>query len=301
LFAADFPNRTDREWAWTPRGEASRYWEAEIGRRRLLYPVEAMNLNPTPHDGVWQNGVLRDSGSAAETTLVMASCDPAAGLLAAEYARASGFRLLVFPRGGRAALELLRQRLVHVAGLHYSTDEAPERNAETVRTQVSDDCQLLRVAKWESGIALATDDRSRSAESVARRLATLGGARNRLGGARMFGWTAWTTTFRRSRSERPRSGGRGGARRLGGGGRVRAVQRGRGGLEFPAGAFGDLGFVFSGSISNDPRIQALVRLLRGRTCRTALSANCPATTHGKRENFWPYDYYKPPLHHWKSG
>ena len=36
---------------------------AEIGTRRLLYPVEAMNLNPTPHDGVWQNGVLRDSGS----------------------------------------------------------------------------------------------------------------------------------------------------------------------------------------------------------------------------------------------
>ena len=41
---------------------SSRYWEAEIGQRRLLYPVEAMNLNPKPHDGVWLNGVLRDSG-----------------------------------------------------------------------------------------------------------------------------------------------------------------------------------------------------------------------------------------------
>ncbi len=100
---------------------------------------------------------------------MLASCDPAAGLLAAEYARASGFRLLVFPRGGRAALDLLRQGLVHVAGVHYSTEASPKRNAENVRAQLAGDCQLLRVAKWESGIALAADDRSRSAESVARR------------------------------------------------------------------------------------------------------------------------------------
>ncbi len=55
--------------AWKPRGESSRYWEAEIGQRRLLNPVEAMTLNPTPHDGVWQNGGLRASGSATETPL----------------------------------------------------------------------------------------------------------------------------------------------------------------------------------------------------------------------------------------
>ncbi|MGA2869490.1 MAG: helix-turn-helix domain-containing protein, partial [Verrucomicrobiota bacterium] len=59
------------EWAWLPRGETSRYWEAEVGQRRLLYPVEAMNLNPTPHDGVWQNGVWHDSISAAGNTLVI--------------------------------------------------------------------------------------------------------------------------------------------------------------------------------------------------------------------------------------
>ena len=157
------------EWAWSPRGETSRYWEAEIGQQRRLYPVEAVTLNPCPHDGIWQNGVPHGNSPAVEQTLVMASCDPAAGLLAAEYARTSGFRLLVFPRGGRAALELLRQKLVHVAGLHYSTEETPERNAETARAQVGGECRLLRVAKWESGIALAPDDRSRSVESVARR------------------------------------------------------------------------------------------------------------------------------------
>ena len=157
-------------WAWLPRGESSRYWEAEIGRRRRLYPVEAVGLNPVPHDGVWQNGVLRESASGgAETTLVLATCDPAAGLLATEYARASGYRLLVFPRGGRKALEMLKQGFVHVAGLHFATAAEPERNAETVRTQLGGDYRLLRLAKWESGIALATDNHSRSAEAVARR------------------------------------------------------------------------------------------------------------------------------------
>jgi len=259
------------QWAWTPSGEASRYWEAEIGRRRLLYPVEAMNLNPTPHDGVWQNGVLRDSGSAAETTLVMASCDPAAGLLAAEYARASGFRLLVFPRGGRAALELLRQKLVHVAGLHYSTDEAPERNAETVRTQVSDDCQLLRVAKWESGIALATDDRSRSAESVARRslrwaaretgsaarecLDGLLGQRH-FAGREVNGHAAVAEAVRAGWAE------------AGVCVRFSAVEAG---LNFLPVRSETLDLCFPAAFQNDRRIQALVRLLRGRTCRRLIS------------------------------
>ena len=157
-------------WAWMPRAETSRYWEAAANGHLRLYPVEAMTLNPTPHDGVWQNGVLREGGpSIAEKTLVMACCDPAAGLLAAEYARESGFRLLVFPRGGRVALELMRQGLVHVAGLHYSTEDQPGRNAQMVREQAGSNCNLLRAAKWEAGIALASGDRSRSADSVARR------------------------------------------------------------------------------------------------------------------------------------
>ena len=106
------PVSTTPDWAWLPRVEPCRYWEANVNSRRRLYPVEAETLNAAPHDGVWRDGVLRERRpAAAETTLVMACCDPAAGLLAAEYARASGFRLLVFPRGGRAALDLLRQRL----------------------------------------------------------------------------------------------------------------------------------------------------------------------------------------------
>src|SRR5262245_30902212 len=83
-----------REWAWKPRRDPGRYWEAEVSGRRLLYPVESLALNLIPHDGVIENGVERAAGVGAwATTLVLACCDPAAGVLAGEYARASGFRL----------------------------------------------------------------------------------------------------------------------------------------------------------------------------------------------------------------
>jgi molybdate-binding protein/DNA-binding XRE family transcriptional regulator len=259
------------EWAWAPRGESSRYWEAEIGHRRLLYPVEAMTMNPTPHDGVWQNGVLRDGGSAAENTLVMTSCDPAAGLLASEYARASGFRLLVFPRGGRTALELLRQKLVHVAGLHYSTEEAPERNAETVRTEIGGKCQLLRVAKWESGIALATDNHSRSAESVARRplrwAARESGSAARecldgLLGNRHF--TGREVNGHAAVAEAVRAG-------WAEAGVCVRFSADEARLNFLPVRTETLDLCFPVALQHDPRIQALVRLLQARACRRLIS------------------------------
>lgn len=260
------------DWAWVPRVESSRYWEAEVAQRRLLYPVEAVSLNPLAHDGIWQNGVLRESGSEMpETTLVMATCDPAAGLLAAEYARVSGFRLLVLPRGGRAALELLRQRLVHVAGLHYSTDDAPERNTETVRAQFSGNCRLLRLAKWESGIVLPVNNRSHSVGSLARRgllwaaretgsaarecLDELLGKRQFAGrevdghaavaGAVRAGWAEAGVCVRFSADE---------AR-----------------LNFLPVRTETLDLCFSSAFQHDPRIQALVRLLRERSCRRLIS------------------------------
>ena len=260
------------EWAWTPRGASSRYWEAEIGQRRLLYPVEAMALNPTPHDGVWQGGVLREGAPPiAETTLVMASCDPAAGLLATEYAWASGFRLLVFPRGGQAALELLRRRLVHVAGLHYSTAELPDRNAETVRVKLAGDCRLLRMAQWDAGIALATDDRSRSAESVMRRslrwaarepgsaarecLDELLGHR-RFSGREVNGHAAVAEAVRAGWAQA---------------GVCVRFSAAEAGLNFLPVRTETLDLCFHAAFQHDRRVQALVRLLRGRTCRRLIS------------------------------
>ena len=266
------PSGTEPTWAWLPRGEPSRYWEAEIGHRRLLYPVEAVALNPLPHDGVWQDGVLRESAPAgSENTLIMATCDPAAGLLATEYARASGHRLLVFPRGGRKALELLKQGVVHVAGLHYATTEDPDRNAETVRTQLGGDYRLLRVAKWESGIALATDNHARSPAAVARRpwhwaarepgsaarecLDGLLGKRE-FSGREVDGHAAVAEAVRAGWAEA---------------GVCTRFSAAEAGLNFLPVRTEIMDLCFPAAFQHDPRLQALVRWLRGRACRRLIS------------------------------
>lgn len=157
------------DWAWQPRAEPCRYWEAEIGGRKILYPVESLGLNNIPHDGVWQGGPGMDAGgNVAETTLVLACCDPAAGLLAAEYARSSGFRLIVLPRNGGDALDLLKHGLAHAAGLHRSTKEHPERNLETVCEEFGGGVSLVRVTDWQEGLALGTAKHSRSPQAAAR-------------------------------------------------------------------------------------------------------------------------------------
>jgi len=156
-------------WAWHPLSEPCRYWEAEVGGRRLLYPVEELSLNDTPHDGIWQRGAGRDSvSSMAEETLVLACCDPAAGLLASEFARESGFRLLVIERSGGAALELLKQGLIHLAGLHRSTPSRPSRNIDTVRERLGSGYRLIRAAKWQEGLALPVTERSQAPSAIAR-------------------------------------------------------------------------------------------------------------------------------------
>ena len=87
----------------------------------------------------------------------MASCDPAVGLLRDELARDSGIRLLVFQRSSRRAIELLRRGLVHVAGVHLARAEAGGTNDEAVAELLEPGARfnLLRVADWEEGIALA--------------------------------------------------------------------------------------------------------------------------------------------------
>ena len=243
-----------------------------MNSRRRLYPVEAGTLNLASHDGVWSNGVLRESQrEGAERTLVMASCDPAAGLLAAEYARASGFRLLVFPRGGRAALNLLGQRLIHVAGLHYSTDEQPKRNVETAHGQIGGDVQLVHLARWETGLALAADDHSVSADSVARR--SLRWAAREAGSAarecldELLGHQPFSgreVNGHAAVAEAVRSG-------WAEAGVCVRLSADEAGLNFLPVRRETLDLCFPAAFQHDPRVQALVNLLRTRACRRLIS------------------------------
>lgn len=167
LFAAGDGAATGLEWAWEPPASPCRYWEARVGARHLAFPVESLTANAFAHDGVWKDGAHRPGGaSRAAETLVLACCDPSAGLLAAEYARATGFRLLVLERGGSAALDLLRRGLVHLAGLHFAPADDPDRHVAIVREALGAGHALIRAADWEEGLALPAGGRSGSLDSL---------------------------------------------------------------------------------------------------------------------------------------
>ena len=144
-------------WAWPPPSLPCRYWRAEVGGRTYLYPVEVSTLGLVPHDGTAHEGSREDrERSDPARTLVVACCDPAAGLIAAELARQEEMRLLVLPRSSVAALELLERGLVHAAGIHLARADDPEGNAPAIREKLGADraWNLLHVAGWDEGIVL---------------------------------------------------------------------------------------------------------------------------------------------------
>src|SRR5262245_1326680 len=90
------------EWAWPPDRTPCRYWHARVAGRLLRYPAETTAAGVLAHDGVFRSNAFTPGAEAdPAATLVIACCDPAAGILAAEYARATGFRLLALQRSSR--------------------------------------------------------------------------------------------------------------------------------------------------------------------------------------------------------
>jgi molybdate-binding protein/DNA-binding XRE family transcriptional regulator len=154
-------------WAWQPSREPCRYWHATVAGRTLLYPVEPTSLGTTPHDGVLGQGVLREQSSTAPgDTLVIACCDPAVGLLAGELLRTQGIRLLALQRPSRAALALLARGLIHVAGVHLAGGGRRSHNVAAAKHELQQGFALLRVARWQEGLAAAPDLRVRSARAA---------------------------------------------------------------------------------------------------------------------------------------
>jgi molybdate-binding protein/transcriptional regulator with XRE-family HTH domain len=166
-------------WAWPVEPitqEACRFWQAKVGKRTLLYPVEFTPAGDLEHDGVSRNGILEfRSRYSADQTLVIASCDPAAGLLAAEVQRLTGYRVIILPRSSQQAIALLGAGLVHAAGIHFATTHAPDDNWKSVRDQIGGDYTLLRVARWQDGLALSQGSAIRTTrEALATKLRWVG-------------------------------------------------------------------------------------------------------------------------------
>jgi molybdate-binding protein/DNA-binding XRE family transcriptional regulator len=141
-------------WAWPPVHSSCRYWSAEIGGMERLYPVEATPMGVVHHDGLNQGGKIQGRGHRdPRRTLIMACCDPAVGILAAELARKADVRLIALQRPSRKSLALLGQGLIHVAGIHLATVERPDGNTSIVRDELGRGYNLIRLARWEEGVA----------------------------------------------------------------------------------------------------------------------------------------------------
>jgi molybdate-binding protein/DNA-binding XRE family transcriptional regulator len=166
LFGAGPASDTEVSWAWPPLADPCRFWQAEVSGRTLRYPAETTGAGVVGHDGVFRNGnAALNLQCAGERTLVVACCDPAAALLAAELARTGGIRLLVLPRSSRAALDLLGQGVVHLAGVHLSHGKTGD-NAAAVREQLGSGYRLLHVARWTEGLALGPGYAGESVRSL---------------------------------------------------------------------------------------------------------------------------------------
>lgn len=155
LFASLSRKSGDCRWAWNPLFPQQRSRLALHAGELLAYPVEDSPTSFWPHDSVGLS-LSPDSGlrDLARRTLVVATCDPAIGLLAQMVWNVTGIRVIAVNRPSRQSLALLGEGKVHAAGVHLSTTENPGENeivaAEILRNPVS----RLRVGTWESGVAI---------------------------------------------------------------------------------------------------------------------------------------------------
>jgi putative molybdopterin biosynthesis protein len=152
-------------WAWSPAKPTSSFWRAEVMGTTIHYPATispSLTLLPDPQE---RHANLPHDERANET-LVLAGCDPAAGILASQFAAVTGLRLIVIQRSSRDALLMLREGLVHLAGIHFSSGEAPQQNEEMIRNELGTGFQSIRLAKWQEGIVLRPSANMRSVSAV---------------------------------------------------------------------------------------------------------------------------------------
>ena len=177
LFCNDNAGEQSSQWAWQPQGNRPAYWQAEVNGQHWFYPADSLPMLALPPDGLThaEGEAPAAALSSSVPTLVLAGCDPAAGLLASLFGRATGMRMLVLQRSTRQSLELLQQGKVHAAGLHLSTADDPERNSGFVREMLGGGYMLLRIAHWQEGIAAVPSTKVRSVRgAVAAKLTWIG-------------------------------------------------------------------------------------------------------------------------------
>ncbi|WP_041404022.1 substrate-binding domain-containing protein [Planctopirus limnophila] len=174
-------------WAWQPPSfwqtstDETPHFLAEVGGELIQYPASARPVT-TP----WPVIGTQETNHDPSRTLVLAGCDPAAGLLAEKFALDTGMHLLVIPRSSRAALDLVAQGKAHLAGLHFSSPETPDGNVQLARESLDKGFALLRLANWDEGVAVQPAAKLKTLVSIQKSRLTWVGREQGSGARRCF-------------------------------------------------------------------------------------------------------------------
>lgn len=156
-------------WAWAPKNAADpRVWRASVNGRLVLYPVEPTAAGTIAHDAVARADRVDPiaSESRPDRTLVLAGCDPTVGLLVQEIAARHGVRVLPLLRSSTQALELLRQGLAHMAGVHFTNGSGESANEHAVQSNIGSGYCLIHQVRWEAGVAFDPRRREHSLRAL---------------------------------------------------------------------------------------------------------------------------------------
>jgi putative molybdopterin biosynthesis protein len=168
LFGVDVSTAESEVWAWRSTMNPTSCWHAEVAGKTVLYPASTTPMLAELPDQLTQGARPSDSVMPCDT-LVMACCDPTAGLLASQFAMATGLRLIVLPRSSRQAVVMLRDGLVHLAGMHLATHDEPDGNSQLIRGTLGAGYQSVRMAWWQEGVIVSQSAGFRSISGIMKK------------------------------------------------------------------------------------------------------------------------------------
>jgi putative molybdopterin biosynthesis protein len=137
----------------------------QVGSRWVGVPVSASPYYMPEADGIVQrnghkNGptdlLVFAKDEASEKRLVLAGCDPAAGLVSRMVEKISGVEIVSAAASSKLALSWLKEGKVHIAGSHLEDPKTGEFNLPFIRKEFPDqDFRVVTFARWEEGLVIA--------------------------------------------------------------------------------------------------------------------------------------------------
>ncbi|MCS7295058.1 MAG: helix-turn-helix domain-containing protein, partial [Dehalococcoidia bacterium] len=163
LFGLSTPGRVEAELAdpTVPLVPPFRVHLLRVGDGLVAWPLveEASEADALVHerDGTRVVAELLVEPVALERSLVLAGCDPALGLLAAQLRRWHRDRRVIWlPLGSQAALRALARGQVHLAGTHLWDPGSEEYNLPAVRSELAGrPVVVITLSHWLEGLGVA--------------------------------------------------------------------------------------------------------------------------------------------------